>query len=63
MQMYSLVINKVELTFSMRLQIEHRMDTVKEQMEHHLSAGADSMAHFYTPPSMLGVGMISFGQH
>ncbi len=39
------------------------MDTVKEQMEHHLSAGADSMAHFYTPPSMLDVGMISFEQH
>jgi len=28
---------------------KYRMDTVKEQMEHHLSAGADSMAHFYIP--------------
>ncbi len=29
------------------------MDTVKEQMEHHLSAGADSMAQFNIPPSMV----------
>ncbi len=40
----------------MRLQIEHRMDAVKDQMEHHLSDGKDAMSHVYLPPSMLDVG-------
>ena len=46
------------LTVCMRLQIEHRMDAVKDQMEHHLSDGKDAMSHVYLPPSMLDVGAL-----
>ena len=37
-------------------EIERRMDSVKAQMESHLSEGTDAMSHFYLPPSMLDVG-------
>ena len=36
-------------------EIEKRMDSVKAQMESHLSEGTDAMSHFYLTPSMLDV--------
>ena len=39
-------------------EVDLRLDSVREQMEHHIASDKDSQSHFYIPPTMLDIAGI-----